>query len=351
MNIDMTMDHQWQAVQARDRSADGQFVYAVKTTGIYCRPSCASRSPRRENVEFFALPAAAEEAGYRACKRCQPRTAVIADERIQLVQRICDHICAHLDDANALALDALGKAFGYDPSHLQKSFSAALHMSPREYAEAMRYLRLKRELRGGGTVSDAVYSAGFSSSSRVYEGAGERMGMTPAQYKSGGVGVAMAYTTAGSALGVLLVAVTERGICALGIYDDDEAAEASLRAEFPQAGITRDDNLAVVIQAVLAHIENGASLPDVRFDIAATAFQWRVWEALQAIPRGETRTYAQVAAAIGQPKAVRAVASACANNHAALVIPCHRVVGSDGGLHGYKWGVARKEKLLEAERN
>jgi AraC family transcriptional regulator, regulatory protein of adaptative response / methylated-DNA-[protein]-cysteine methyltransferase len=350
MMSETEIDNRWEAVRSRDRAADGTFVFAVKTTGVYCRPSCASRPPRRENVEFFDLPAAAEEAGYRACKRCQPRSVAIVDERLKLVQSVCDYVLAHLDDGDALTLDVLGAVFGFDPHHLQKTFKAVLQMSPRDYAEAQRFLRLKRELRAGGCVAEAVYGAGFGSSSRVYENADAHIGMTPAQYQKQGAGVAIAYTVASTTLGTLLVALTERGICAVGIYDSDTAAVTALHAEFPQAITNRDDNLAGWVEVILAYIEHGQPLPELRFDIQATAFQWRVWDELRRIPRGETRTYAQVAQAIGQPNAVRAVANACANNHAAVVIPCHRVIGSDGTLHGYKWGMERKRAILEREQ-
>lgn len=348
---DNQAESRWQAVRSRDRAADGNFVFAVRTTGVYCRPSCTSRPPRRENVEFFDLPAAAEEAGYRACKRCQPRSVAIVDERLKLVQSVCDYVLSHLDEAELLTLEALGATFGFDPHHLQKTFKGVLQMSPREYAEAQRFLRLKHELRAGGSVADAVYGAGFGSSSRVYENADIHIGMTPAQYQKRGAGVAIAYTVASTDLGSLLVALTERGICAVGIYDSDDAAADSLRAEFPRAAINRDDNLAEWVEVILAYIENGQSLPELRFDIQATAFQWRVWEELRRIPRGETRTYAQVAQAIGQPNAVRAVANACSHNPVAVVIPCHRIIGSDGALHGYKWGVERKQAILEREQS
>ena len=343
-------NNRWEAVHSRDHSADGTFVYAVRTTGIYCRPSCKSRLAKRENIEYFDLPAAAERAGYRACKRCQPRSVAMVDERLNLVQSVCDYILTHLDESDAITLEALGTAFGFDPYHLQKTFKAILQMSPRDYAEAQRFLRLKHELRTGGSVAEAVYGAGFGSSSRVYENADVHIGMTPAQYQKQGAGVAIAYTVASTTLGALLVALTERGICAVGIYDNDDAALNALRVEFPQAVINRDDNLAEWVEMILAYIEDGQALPELRFDIQATSFQWRVWEELRRIPRGETRTYAQVAQAIGQPNAARAVANACSHNPVAVVIPCHRIIGSDGALHGYKWGVERKRAILEREQ-
>ncbi|MDX2137467.1 MAG: bifunctional DNA-binding transcriptional regulator/O6-methylguanine-DNA methyltransferase Ada [Chloroflexota bacterium] len=346
----ITQDTYWTAITAHDAAADGQFVYAVRTTGVYCRPSCKGRLPLRKNVEFYPLPAAAEAAGYRPCKRCRPRGVSIVDERLSLVQQVCDLISTHLDEPELITLDALGAVFHLDPSHLQKTFKSVLDVSPREYAEARRMQKLRDTLRTSSNVTDAIYDAGFRSTSRVYERTDEQLGMTPMQYRARGAGVAIRYTLAVCDLGVLLVATTERGLCAVSLHDDAQAGEAALLAEFPNAALAKDEGLIPFVADILAHIDQGKRLPDVRFDIQATAFQWRVWDALRQIPRGETRTYAQIAHAIGQPAAVRAVASACANNHAALVIPCHRVIGSDGQLRGYRWGVERKAQLLARER-
>jgi AraC family transcriptional regulator of adaptative response/methylated-DNA-[protein]-cysteine methyltransferase len=346
-----TNESYWSAVASHDTDADGQFVYAVRTTGVYCRPSCKGRLPLRKNVEFYPVPAAAEAAGYRPCKRCRPRGVSIADERLSLVQQVCDLINTHLDEPQSITLDALGTAFHLDPSHLQKTFKAVLGVSPREYAEARRMQKLRDTLRTSGNVTDAIYDAGFRSTSRVYERTNEQLGMTPTQYRARGAGVAIRYTLAACDLGMMLVATTERGICAVSLHNDMQAGEAALVTEFPNATLAKDENLLPFVSDILGHIEQGKPLPDVRFDIQATAFQWRVWDALRQIPRGETRTYAQIADAIGQPRAVRAVASACANNQAALLIPCHRVVGSDGKLRGYRWGVERKEQLLAREKH
>jgi AraC family transcriptional regulator of adaptative response/methylated-DNA-[protein]-cysteine methyltransferase len=339
----------WQAVEARDRAADGAFVYAVATTGVYCRPSCSSRQPRRDNVRFFALPAAAEQHGFRACKRCHPQETGPTDSRAQLAQAVAEHITAHVDDPELTALAALGARFGYDPQHIQRIFKDVLGVTPRQYADALKVQQFKKGLRAGESVLDAGLNAGYGSASRTYENGARSLGMAPVVYKRGGAGVAMRYTAAETFLGTLLVAATERGVCAAGFYGSDDEAEAALRGEYPNAGLERDDGLRETVRQIVDHIESGAAL-DIPLDIQATAFQWRVWRALQDIPRGETRSYAQVAAAIGEPQSARAVASACKSNRAAVVIPCHRVVRTDGDVSGYKWGVQRKRKLLAAER-
>jgi AraC family transcriptional regulator, regulatory protein of adaptative response / methylated-DNA-[protein]-cysteine methyltransferase len=341
----------WQAVAGRDKQADGTFVYAVRTTGVYCRPSCASRTPRRENVAFFPLPAAAEHAGFRACKRCRPHDLAPADPRTALAQRIADHLDAHCDDSEATSLAAMSETFSYAPGWLQEVFRETVGVTPHQYLEAVRLRRFRHELKTRETVADAVYSAGYGSVSRAYERASDRLGMTPAQYQKGAPQVDIRYTVARTALGMLLVAVTERGVCAVGLYDDAEAAASALAREYPQAVLARaDDALGGVLAGVLATVTEGAApAPDLAFDVQATAFQWKVWRALQQIPPGETRTYSQIAHAIGQPSAARAVAAACARNHLAVLIPCHRVIGADGALRGYKWGVARKAALLARE--
>ncbi|MBL8146887.1 MAG: bifunctional DNA-binding transcriptional regulator/O6-methylguanine-DNA methyltransferase Ada [Anaerolineae bacterium] len=343
-------DVRWQAVARRDQAANGQFVYAVRTTGVYCRPSCASRQPRRENVTFFALPALAEAAGYRACKRCHPREAHIADSRALLAQEVAAYLAAHIDDSAALALEAIGAAVGYAPGHVSAVFKDVLGVTPRQYAEALRLQAFKAHLRDGLAVTEAIYAAGYGSPSRVYEQAGGALGMTPAAYRRGGAGVTIAYSLRETQLGWLLAGQTERGLCAVGLYDDPVTAETALCAEFPQAELTRDDRaLAARVDAIVAHLDGHSASLDLPLDVRATAFQRRVWQALRAIPSGETRTYSQIAAAIGQPAAVRAVAGACANNRAAIVIPCHRVIGKDGSLAGYRWGIERKRALLELE--
>ena len=340
----------WRQVLARDRQADGQFVYGVRTTGVFCRPSCASRRPKRENVEFFAVPALAAGAGYRPCKRCHPTEAHIADQRLALVQQVCDAIVQQVEDPAQLTLAALGRRFHYVPRHIQETFAAILNMTPRQYAEIHRMNNLKTKLRRNENVSTAIYDAGFGSSSRVYERADAGIGMTPAQYVNGGQGITIAYTVADCYLGALLVGVTERGICAVSISDDACQAEQALRREYPGAVIQRDDHhLRQWVAAILSHLDGNQSIADLPLDIQATTFQWKVWNQLRRIPRGETRTYSEIACEIGQPNAVRAVAGACANNRAAIVIPCHRVIGKNGRLAGYKWGVERKRMLLAKE--
>jgi AraC family transcriptional regulator, regulatory protein of adaptative response / methylated-DNA-[protein]-cysteine methyltransferase len=350
MNRMLEVDNRWQELVARDKRADGAFVYGVRTTRVFCRPSCSSRLPRRENVEFFSIPALAEAAGYRACKRCHPTQAAIADSRLALVQNVCDYIQQHIEDAESLTLACLGVQFHHAPQYIQEVFAAVLAMTPRQYAEVHRMDNLKTKLREAGNVSRAIYDAGFGSSSRVYERSDAGIGMTPVQYINHGNGVAITYTVVDCYLGALLVGVTGRGICAVGIYDDALQAEDALRGEYARAEFQRDDeHLKQWVVAILEHLDGSRPVIDVPLDIQATAFQWKVWNALRQIPRGETRTYSEIAAEIGQPKAVRAVASACANNHAAIVIPCHRVIGKNGQLSGYKWGIERKRLLLDTE--
>lgn len=340
----------WQAVQSRDKAADGEFVYAVRTTHVYCRPSCNSRQPKRENVEFFTLPAAAEAAGYRACKRCQPRTAKPVNPRAALVQSICDYLNEHTGNASEISLEALGQEFNFAPQYLQETFRVVLGITPRQYAEARRLDRFKDRLREGSSVTEAVYEAGYGSPSRIYEKAAGRLGMTPAQYRQQAVGIRITYTVQPTPYGVLLIALTERGVCAVGLYADNAAAVEALIREYPRAEIEQDQALASLAQAIIAHIDSGAPLPDLAWDVQATAFQWKVWRALIKIPRGETRSYSEVAQAIGSPTATRAVAAACGSNKLALIIPCHRVIGSSGELRGYKWGIERKRELLASEK-
>lgn len=340
----------WQAVQTRDKEADGEFVYAVRTTHVYCRPSCNSRQPNRENVEFFALPAAAEAAGYRACKRCQPRSAKLTNPRIELVQSVCDYLNEHAGNSSETTLEALAQQFHFAPQYLQETFRSVLGISPRQYAEARRLDHFKNTLRAAGSVTEAIYEAGYGSPSRVYEKATQQLGMTPAQYRQQAKGIQINYTAHPTHYGTLLIALTDRGVCAVGLYDDAPSATAALIHEYPQASIAQDETLASLAQRVVEHIDSGAPLPDLRWDVQATAFQWKVWQALTRIPRGETRTYGEVASAIGEPTAARAVAAACGSNKLALIIPCHRVIGSSGELRGYKWGIERKRELLASEQ-
>jgi AraC family transcriptional regulator of adaptative response/methylated-DNA-[protein]-cysteine methyltransferase len=340
-------DDRWQTVLRRDRGRDGDFVFAVTSTGIYCRPSCPARRPRLEHVRYFSDPAAAERAGFRACRRCHPRARVTAQE--DLVARATMWIEEHLDERQTLG--RMAGALGVSPGHLQRSFTRATGVSPRAYAAARRLETAKSEMRSGADVTSALHAAGYGSSSRFYEQAKAALGIPPATYRRGGEGMTIRFGTAASALGSLLVAATERGICAVSIGDDDSALEAALRAEFPRAIVERDDEaVRDGIDAVLGYLQHRSAIATLPLDLGGTPFQQDVWRALRAIPRGQRRTYAQVAADIGKPGAARAVASACAANPAALVIPCHRVVRGDGGLGGYHWGVERKRALLDEER-
>ncbi len=335
----MSPIERWHAVLARDRRFDGAFVYAVRSTGIYCRPSCASRRPRRTQVTFFPIPEAAEREGFRACRRCHPAAANGGDPAVALVREACRAIAA-------------GEPFRGDTRRLARAFKRVLGITPRAYAEARRVTRFKQELKRRKHVSPALYEAGYSSTSRVYEHAHEQLGMTPATYARGGTGIGIAYVIVPTSLGRLLVAATERGVCRVALGDTASALEADLIAEFPAARVVQDKSgkLHGWVTAILAYLDGREPDLELPLDIRATAFQRRVWQELQKIPFGQTRTYAEIAKRIGQPTAARAVARACATNPAALVIPCHRVVREDGDLGGYRWGVERKEALLDRER-
>jgi AraC family transcriptional regulator of adaptative response/methylated-DNA-[protein]-cysteine methyltransferase len=345
----------WSAIVSRDRRLDGQFVYAVRTTGVYCRPGCGSRRPRRENVEFFATPAAADRAGYRACRRCQPRQTVAPAMRA--LERARALLDARLDSAPSL--DALAREVGLSSGHLQRSFRAAFGLSPKQYVLERRATRFKSSLRRTATVTDAQYDAGYSAPSRAQAGAHAHLGMAPSAYRSGGRGADIRYAIRETEFGMLLVASTVRGICAVELGHSADALESRVAGEFPQAARRRVDGAGAKddgrflgwIDAIVAHVSGRQPRLALPTDVAATAFQRRVWRALQQIPYGETRTYAEVAKAIGQPKAARAVATACATNPVALVVPCHRVVPARNGPGGYRWGVRRKKRLLEQERS
>jgi len=347
--LSTTDEIRWARVLARDAGADGAFVYAVASTGVYCRPSCPSRRPGRDKVAFFALPALAEAAGFRACKRCRPADAPARDPRLAAVARAIDAIAA--SDNGTPTLETLGRAAKMSPHHLQRLFTDLVGLSPRRYGEALRLGRLKENLRSGGGVADALYGAGYGSSSRLYEKAPRHLGMTPATYARGGAGAEIAFTTAASPLGRLLVAATATGVAMVALGDNDRELENELAAEFPQARLARDQGrLANHLNNVLARLAGKQPASALPLDVRATAFQGRVWRALQEIPLGETRTYGEIAGMIGRPDAARAVGRACASNPVAVVVPCHRAVGNRGALTGYRWGVARKEKLLTAER-
>ena len=345
----MTDPERWQAVVDRNASYDGRFVFAVQSTGVYCRPSCSSRRAKRENVRFFAIPEAAESAGYRACRRCRPRQTEARDPGLERVRTICRAIDQHRDRIPRLG--ELATRVGWSSAHLQRSFKRAVGISPREYAEARRLGRLKRNLRSRRSVSEAQYETGLSSSSRLYERAPTQLGMTPATYQHGGRGATIKYGFACCVLGELLVAATSRGICSVMIGERRRALEVELREEFPEAEVRRDDRrLDAFLAAVVGLVQGEGNRADLPLDIQATAFQWRVWKLLREIPAGQTRSYGEIAKALDAPGAARAVGRACATNPVALIIPCHRVLRSDGDVGGYRWGPERKEQLLAVER-
>ena len=343
----------WNSVLTRDAAADGSLVYAVSTTGVYCRPSCPSRRPRRSNVEFYSSPQRAEQAGFRPCKRCRPSSPVAFDPAIDRARSFIDRQLADLSEER-ITLDLVSAEAGLSPHHLQRKFKAIVGLSPAEYVRAQKSARLKAELKRGETVSRATYGAGFSSSSEVYGSANSQLGMTPATYRRGGAGMEIEYVIARTSLGTLLVAATERGVCAVTLGDDPAALENALASEFPAAKRTRvaapASSLGVWVAEIVASIDGERNSADIPVDVQASAFQWKVWRELQKIPFGETRSYTDVARAIGSPRSARAVASACANNRVAVVIPCHRVVRTGGALGGYRWGLERKQRLLERER-
>ena len=345
----------WRAVLTRDAQFDSMFVYAVRSTGVYCRPTCAARRPNRNQVAFYSSPEVAERAGFRPSRRCRPRGATEESPRARakLAERICREIEAGLDEGDGpVTLTVLSQRMGSNVYQLQRSFKRVMGVTPRQYADARRLARLKSRLREGQDVTGALYDAGYGSSRALYERASWRMGMTPAAYRRGGLGMHIGYTIADSPLGRLLVGVTERGVCAVCLGDSDKMLESNLFAEYPHAEIRRDEKtLSPWVAAFLGHLQGRTPQLDLPVDVRATAFQWQVWEELRAIPYGSTRSYSDVARAIGHPQAVRAVAHACAVNPVAVVIPCHRVVGKDGSLHGYRWGLDRKQKLLALERS
>jgi AraC family transcriptional regulator, regulatory protein of adaptative response / methylated-DNA-[protein]-cysteine methyltransferase len=339
----------WRAVEGRDASLNGIIFYGVRSTGIYCKPSCPARRPRREQVVFFDTAAEAESASFRPCRRCHPRLAAARDAQVVLVEKACRLIESAGQGLPTLA--ELGAALGVSQYYLQRTFKRIVGVSPRQYGVAHRINQFKAGIKKGDAVIDAMYDAGYGSSSRLYEQADAELGMTPASYSRGGKGMHIGYTVAACDLGRVLVAATARGLCAVRLGDSEEELEDVLRAEFPEAEIKREEAmLAEYVEPILRHLEGQQTTLDLALDVRATAFQRRVWEELRRIPYGSTRSYGEVADAIGQPSATRAVARACATNPVALVTPCHRVVRGDGSLSGYRWGIERKQKLLSEER-
>jgi len=340
-------DPRWTAVVARDEAADGTFVYAVLTTGVYCRPSCPSRQARPEHVTFHDTPADAERAGYRPCKRCRPRQPAPARERTRRVTALCRYIDAAEQPPT---LETLAARAGWSVYHLHRTFKAVTGLTPRDYAAARRADRLRGALAGGGPVTGALHDAGYRSSGRFYAESDQLLGMTPGRYRAGGTGMAIRFAVGESWLGAILVAQSERGICAISLGDDPEALVQQLQEQFPNADLQPGDgSFQALVARVVALVESPAPDPDLPLDIRGTVFQRRVWQVLRQIPPGETLSYRQVAERIGSPGAARAVATACASNTPAVAIPCHRVVRTDGSLSGYRWGVERKRALLLKE--
>jgi AraC family transcriptional regulator of adaptative response/methylated-DNA-[protein]-cysteine methyltransferase len=352
-SVAMSDETAWTAVVTRDGRLAGQFVYAVRTTGVYCRPGCPSRQPRRENVEFFAAAADADRAGYRACARCRPAEPVAP--AIATLERVRATLDAQLDAPPALG--SLARDAGLSPAHLQRSFRLAFGLSPKQYVLEQRAARFKTSLRRRTTVTDAQYDAGYSAPSRAQAGAAAHFGMAASAYRNGGQGAEIRYAFRDTEFGTLIVASTTRGLCAVALGYSPAALESSLAREFPLASrrqvTTRrtaaDGQFLGWIDAILAHLAGRLPRLSVPSDVAATAFQRQVWRALRRIPYGHTRTYAAVAKSIGQPGSARAVARACATNPLAVVVPCHRVVSATNGPGGYRWGAGRKKQLLKRE--
>jgi AraC family transcriptional regulator of adaptative response/methylated-DNA-[protein]-cysteine methyltransferase len=336
----------WQATLARDSRADGTFVLAVRSTHIYCRPSCPARRPLRRNVVFFRTREEAERQGYRACLRCRPNEVSGA---VALVQRAVRQLAESTEES--VRLGALASTLNTTKATLRRAFRQVTGLKPRELAEALRIKKFKAMLRSGKNITDALYETGYGSSSRVYERSNAQLGMTPATYQKGGKGMKIGYTVAKSPLGKVLVAATERGVSAVYLGDAENAMIAELREEYPRAEIVpAPDAYQKWVREIVQRTEGKEPRMELPLDLQATAFQRRVWQELQRIPRGRTRTYSQVARSLGQPKAVRAVARACATNPVSIVVPCHRVIREDGALAGYRWGLSRKEQLLTKER-
>jgi AraC family transcriptional regulator of adaptative response/methylated-DNA-[protein]-cysteine methyltransferase len=337
----------WAALATRDPDADGRFVYAVRTTGVYCRPSCPSRAAHPDNVSFHPTCAAAEAAGFRPCRRCRPNEAPLAERQAAAIARACRLI----DAAETMpALDALASTAGLSAFHFHRVFRRVTGITPKAYAAARLAERIARRLPEAETVTEAVFAAGYNASSRFYAQGSGRLGMSPSVYRRGGPGTAIRFAVAACSLGALLVAATARGVCAILLGDDPDALVRDLQDRFPRADLSPGDaDFDLWVAAIVGFVETPGRGLDLPLDIGGTVFQQRVWEALRAVPVGTTTTYAAIARAIGAPKSTRAVAQACGANRLAVVVPCHRVVRSDGALSGYRWGVARKRALLDRE--
>lgn len=337
----------WQAMTTNDARFNGIFFVTVKTTKIYCKPTCTARLPKRENIEFVRTWQEAENKGFRACLRCHPKLEKTIDPQIETVLRACEI----LERAENISLEDLSAELNLSPYHLQRTFKEIIGVSPKKYAENLRLEKFKSEIKQGSDVVTAMYESGYGSSSRLYENISDKLGMTPKTYQKGGKGMKIDYTITNCELGKMLVARTEKGVCAVTFGDDESYLTEKLQEEYKQAEIKKDEtNLKEYVEAILQNLSGKNKRIVLPIDVQATAFQMQVWEALRKIPYGKTLSYKQVAESLGNPKAVRAVARACATNRVAVVIPCHRVVGSDGSLSGYRWGIERKKKLIETEK-
>ncbi len=344
----------WEAVKARDAAWDGKFYFGVATTGVYCRPSCKCRLPLRKNVRFFGSAEEAEEEGLRACLRCRPLDDEAGPAKeVERIREVCDYIRNHARDS--LPLASLAERAGLSPFHFQRSFKKNVGLTPRQFVEACRLGSLKEQLRSRPSVTDAIYEAGFGSGSRVYERVDTRLGMTPVEYRAGGKDVSISYVSVDSPLGRMMIGATDRGLCFVQFASGDGPLLRMLRAEYPAAKLQPmqepyPDEFAQWMNALTEHLNGQRPRLDLPLDLQATAFQMKVWQYLQSIPYGSVRSYAEVAAGLGRPKAARAVARACATNRVALVIPCHRVIRGTGELAGYRWGIELKRVLLDTER-
>ncbi len=340
-------DERWDAVRQRDHAADGAFFYSVRTTGVYCRPSCAARLPRRENVRFHRTSAEAEQAGFRPCKRCRPNELAQSERRAAMVAEACRLI----EDADEMpSLDALARTIGMSRFHFHRVFKAMTGLTPKAYADAQRGERVRGELTQSKTVTQAIYGAGYNSSGRFYAASTNLLGMTPSEFRAGGSGREIRFALGQCSLGSILVAATDKGVCAIELGDDPDALARGLQNRFPNARLIGDDEgFEQLVAKVVGFVEAPRQGLDLPLDIRGTAFQRRVWDAINEIPAGSTESYTQIARRIGRPRAVRAVAQACAANVIAIAIPCHRVVRRDGAQSGYRWGVERKRALLKRE--
>lgn len=353
MSVGLDENRCWEAVLGRDASQDGKFYYGVMTTGVFCRPSCAARRPKRENVRFYATAAEAERDGLRPCQRCHPLAAAGSDPLTAKIRNLCYYIEQHADES--LTLARLSKEARLSPFHLQRAFKAVVGVSPKQYLDGKRMDAFKSRLRNGQDVTGAIFEAGFGSLSRLYEKADTRLGMTPMEYREGGKGIEITYATARTPLGLMMVGATDRGLCFVQFGESDAALLRALKVQYPKAAIRAQsdpppEDFTKWMSGLNRYL--GGQQPDLRLPVhvRATAFQLMVWKYLQTIPRGSVESYQEVAEAIGRPTAARAVARACASNTVAVVIPCHRVIRGTGELGGYRWGLERKRTLLDQER-